>query len=255
MRRVVQLVLVAGLAVTHLSAAEIANLRNGFGIRHERHETLGETTRLYLSADASSSYVDVATAQIESFEPAPAETANANRTTDTRDLQAIIGNASARSRIDADFIASVIRAESGGNPQAVSRKGARGLMQLMPRTASNLGVSDSLDPAENVDGGVRYLRELLLQYNGDAAKALAAYNAGPQRVQQYGGVPPYRETHAYVARVINDYNHRKIAEMKANPTLPSAGVKSRTGHPRSSHAGTEQKTSSAQTTVAISGGK
>ena len=87
-------------------------------------------------------------------------------------------------------------------------------MQLMPQTASTLGVKNSFDPAENVDGGVRYLRELLLQYNGDAAKALAAYNAGPHRVQQYDGVPPYRETHAYVARIINDYNRKKVAEAK-----------------------------------------
>ena len=111
----------------------------------------------------------------------------------------------------------MIRAESGNNPRAVSRKGAQGLMQLMPQTASNLGVKNSFDPAENVDGGVRYLRELLLQYNGDAAKALAAYNAGPQRVQQYNGVPPYRETHAYVARVITDYNRKKLADRKKQP--------------------------------------
>ena len=116
--------------------------------------------------------------------------------------------------MDADFIASVIRAESGNNPRAVSPKGAQGLMQLMPGTASKLGVKDSFDPAENVDGGVRYLRELLLLYNNDMIKALAAYNAGPQRVQQYKGVPPYRETHAYVARVINDYNRKKLAQRK-----------------------------------------
>ena len=114
----------------------------------------------------------------------------------------------------------MIRAESSNNPRAVSPKGAKGLMQLMPQTASALGVKDSFDPADNVDGGVRYLRDLLLQYNGDAAKALAAYNAGPHRVQQYGGVPPYRETHAYVARVINDYNRKKVAQMRKQ--TPSA---------------------------------
>ena len=87
-------------------------------------------------------------------------------------------------------------------------------MQLMPGTASQLGVKDSFDPADNVDGGVRYLRQLLLLYNNDMVKALAAYNAGPQRVQQYKGVPPYSETRAYVARVIKDYNRKKLAERK-----------------------------------------
>ena len=123
--------------------------------------------------------------------------------------------------MDADFIASVIRAESGNNPHAISRKGAQGLMQLMPGTASKLGVKNSFDPAENVDGGVRYLRELLLLYNNDMVKALAAYNAGPQRVQQYKGVPPYHETHAYVARVINDYNRKKLAQRKHQQKPPT----------------------------------
>jgi soluble lytic murein transglycosylase-like protein len=202
------------LALTQLPAAEMANLRNGFSIRHEWHETLGATTRLYMHRDASGEFVDVTTAQIESFEAAPPDPEKPEATPTTADLPSIIGDASARSRIDADFIASVIHAESRGNPRAVSPKGARGLMQLMPQTASALGVKNSFDPAENVDGGVRYLRELLLQYHGDAAKALAAYNAGPQRVQQYGGVPPYRETHAYVAKVINDYNRKKTAAAK-----------------------------------------
>ena len=214
MRRALQLGLVVALAATQLRAAEVANLSNGFSIRHEHHETLGGTTRLYLSSDASGGYVEVATSRIESFEPAPPEPNNATASPSTQNLSAIIGEASARSQIDADFIASVIRAESGNNARAVSRKGAKGLMQLMPETASSLGVKDSFDPAANVDGGVRYLRELLLSYNGDAAKALAAYNAGPERVQQYHGVPPYPETHAYVSRVISDYNRKKIAEAR-----------------------------------------
>ena len=167
-------------------------------------------------------YVDVATAEIESFAPAPPEPMSSGVTAPAKqELSQIISSASASSQIDADFIASVIRAESGNNPRAVSRKGAQGLMQLMPQTANSLGVKDSFDPAENVDGGVRYLRELLLQYNGDAAKALAAYNAGPQRVQQYNGVPPYRETHAYIARVITDYNRKKTAEARRQGQPPA----------------------------------
>jgi len=222
MHKSLQIAIVAALTLTQAHAAEIATLRNGFSIRHEKHETQGQTTRLYLSSESPGSYIDVNTVDIESFEAAPPDTQASNGVSGTRNLQAVISDASARSQIDADFIASVIRAESGGNPRAVSRKGAQGLMQLMPQTANQLGVSNSFDPEENVEGGVRYLRELLLQYNGDAVKALAAYNAGPQRVQQYNGVPPYRETHAYVARVINDYNRKKTAEMKKNKQTAAA---------------------------------
>src|SRR5664279_2646507 len=223
MRRLIQLGLLMFFAGSLVSAAEIDNLSNGFSIRHERHETLGDTTRLYLSSEITSSYVDVPTSRIADFEPAPTEPrVSSSPISAKQDLNGIISSASSRSQIDADFIASVIRAESGNNPRAVSRKGAKGLMQLMPQTASTLGVNNSFDPAENVDVGVRYLRELLLQYNGDAAKALAAYNAGPQRVQQYHGVPPYRETHAYVARVITDYNRKKLAQSKAQGKGASA---------------------------------
>jgi soluble lytic murein transglycosylase-like protein len=203
-------------AVSQLPAAEMANLRNGFSLRHEHHEVVGDTTRLYMSADPAGGYVDVATAEIESFEPAPPEPQENATAVPAKalDLNAIVSAASSQHQIDADFIASVIHAESANNPRAISPKGAQGLMQLMPGTASKLGVKDSFDPAENVDGGVRYLRELLLLYNGDMAKTLAAYNAGPQRVQQYKGVPPYRETHVYVARIIKDYNRKKLAERK-----------------------------------------
>ena len=109
-------------------------------------------------------------------------------------------------------------------------------MQLMPGTASKLGVSNAFDPRANVEGGTRYLSELLERYNFDVIKALAAYNAGPQRVQQYGGVPPYYETRTYVARIVRDYNRKKIAERKAaaatakatrsqKPATPAAAVK------------------------------
>jgi hypothetical protein len=198
-----------------LNAAELANLRNGFSLRHEHHEVFGEKTRLYMSADPAGGYVDVPTAEIESFEPAPPDPQDAaSQPAKSQDLKSIVTAASQQHQVDADFIASVIKAESANNPRAVSPKGAQGLMQLMPGTASQLGVKNSFDPADNVDGGVRYLRALLLLYNNDMVKALAAYNAGPQRVQQYKGVPPYRETHAYVARVINDYNRKKLAERK-----------------------------------------
>ena len=223
MHKALQFGLLSILAVMQLPAAEIANLRNGFNIRHERHESLGEITRLYLDNERTGSFVDVATSQIASFEPAPSEPNLPNsQVSATQTLNAIISNASSRSQIDADFIASVIHAESANNPRAVSHKGAQGLMQLMPETAKNLGVRNSFDPAENVDGGVRFLRELLLRYNGDAAKALAAYNAGPRRVQQYNGVPPFRETHAYIARVINDYNRLKLAQRRQQSNPASA---------------------------------
>jgi hypothetical protein len=113
---------------------------------------------------------------------------------------------------------SVIKAESGFNVRAVSPKGAQGLMQLMPGTASQLGVPNAFDPQANVEGGTRYLRELLERYNFDLVKALAAYNAGPQRVEQFGGVPPFHETQAYVARIVKDFNKKKIAQAKPGTT-------------------------------------
>ena len=205
------------LASLPLHAADLANLSNGFSLRHDHHETMGANTRLYMSPDPAGGYVDVPTAEIQSFEPAPPDPQEVSAAAvKSRDLKSIVSAASDQHQVDADFIASVIHAESGNNPHAVSRKGAQGLMQLMPGTASWLGVKDSFDPEQNVDGGVRYLRALLLLYNNDMVKALAAYNAGPQRVQQYKGIPPYSETHAYVARVIKDYNRKKMAERKSH---------------------------------------
>jgi hypothetical protein len=110
---------------------------------------------------------------------------------------------SARHGVDATLVESVIRAESAFNPTAVSRTGARGLMQLMPKTAVMLGVRDSFNPRENIDGGVRHLRYLLDRYPGNVALAVAAYNAGESAVDSYRGIPPYTETQQYVQRVLN----------------------------------------------------
>ncbi len=116
-------------------------------------------------------------------------------------FDSIITAAAVRHRLDEKLISSVIAAESNFDPLAVSPKNARGLMQLMPDTARRLGVTDIFDPEQNINAGARYLRELLDRYNGDLTLALAAYNAGPDRVAQYRGVPPFPETRAYLSRI------------------------------------------------------
>jgi hypothetical protein len=204
------------VACLSTSAAEMATLRNGFAIRHERHEVRDTVTRLYLSA-ATENYVDVPTSEISSFEEVIQRLAPAlvpgpvPDPSPAMDLDAMVSAASSRNNVDPDLIFSVIRAESGFNPNAISRKGAQGLMQLMPETAARLGVQNALDPADNVQGGTLYLGQLLMRYHNDIPLALAAYNAGPERVEQYQGVPPYQETRVYVARIIRDLSRKKAA--------------------------------------------
>jgi soluble lytic murein transglycosylase-like protein len=216
--RQVGLALLALALAAPAFAGERAVLRNGFAVRHERREALQEFTRLYLRADNDRSYIDVLTAEIVAFEveeiapPLPGASAEEKP---SRSLEEIIAAASDRHLIDADLIRIIIAAESRGNPRAVSPKGARGLMQLMPETAAELGVVDAFDPETNVEAGTRYLRMLLERYQNDLVRALAAYNAGPERVRQHNGVPPYHETMGYVSRIVREFNRVKLAARKA----------------------------------------
>ena len=118
------------------------------------------------------------------------------------EIEAHIREVALRYEIQPILVAAIVEAESEFNPRAVSRRGARGLMQLMPGTASSLRVSDTFDPYENIEGGVRHLRQLMDRYHGNLPVVLAAYNAGEQAVRVYGGVPPYRETRRYVSRIL-----------------------------------------------------
>ena len=120
-------------------------------------------------------------------------------------IEDMIREVSARYRVDPALVRAVIETESHWNSSAVSRKGAQGLMQLVPGTAQELGVHNAFDPKQNLDGGVRYLRTLLERYNGDLDRALAAYNAGPHAVDRAGGVPQFRETRDYVHKVTDSY--------------------------------------------------
>lgn len=138
---------------------------------------------------------------------APRELASSGTSTDWKDdrLDRIVREAAERHNVDPALVKAVITTESGWNPQAVSRKGAVGLMQLIPQTAQRFGVNNSFDPAQNVEGGTSYLRSLLDRYNGDLSKSLAAYNAGERAVDLSGGIPDYRETRSYVQKVTANY--------------------------------------------------
>lgn len=134
-----------------------------------------------------------------------------------KSLDEIVADISKEFSIDSHLVKAIIRAESNCDPAAVSRKGAQGLMQLMPGTAKELNVAKPLDPRENIIGGVKYIKGLLASY-GDLRLALAAYNAGPGTVRKYQGIPPYRETITYVKKVIRYYN-----DFKDNPQLRLSG--------------------------------
>jgi soluble lytic murein transglycosylase-like protein len=224
------LLLLAGFA-TPARAAEHVTLRNGFDLVCDHRETAGDHVRLYMSA-TDANFLEVRPEEIQSSEtiilpapppvPAPAALLPPPEPT-AADIQEMTAKAGRAHDLDVELLASVIRAESGGNVHAVSRAGARGLMQLMPGTADQLGVSDSFRADQNINGGTAYLNALLLRYHDNLAWALAAYNAGPAAVDKYHGIPPYRETRLYVARIIQDFNRRMLAAARiANSLVASA---------------------------------
>jgi len=220
-------------------AGEHVTLRNGFELNCVRSERVGDKVRLYLAGDTpaawNANYLEIARdaiVRVETVADAPriavkaaAKTgiktgirtgAEATAAAPTRaEIHEMLAHSGEAHHIDTDLLASVMKAESGGQVRAVSRAGAQGLMQLMPKTASEMGVEDAFRPEENIAGGTAYLDELLTRYRDNIALALAAYNAGPAAVDRYHGVPPYRETQAYVARVIREFNRRKQAALVA----------------------------------------
>jgi soluble lytic murein transglycosylase-like protein len=190
--------LVLGMASP--ARADIALLRSGATLKVTSHRVENGTVTMDLQGGGQ---VAVAESELRGIVPDEVlEELAAAPATGGSELASLIEEAARRHAVDPELLRAVIGVESAFRPDAVSRKGAQGLMQLMPATARSLGVKDAFDPADNVEGGTRHLRTLIDRYHGDVERALAAYNAGEGAVQRHGGVPPYAETRAYVAKVL-----------------------------------------------------
>jgi soluble lytic murein transglycosylase-like protein len=206
----------AAIALVLLGAAsaraEIAVLANGQTLKITARRV--EADRIYLSLKDGGE-VGILPAEVRGFVPDEVIDEVLAPMTAGTDVRALAVAAARRHGLDPNLVLAVVGVESGFQPDAVSQKGAQGLMQLMPATARELGVIDALDPAQNLDGGTRYLRMLMARYGGDLGKALAAYNAGPGAVRRHRGVPPYRETHHYIDRVLKRYQRTRGAKAPA----------------------------------------
>ena len=213
--------------------AEYIVLQSGLRLHVTGYQLLGEKYRLQMQGgwmDVSVSDVakiepeEVFTPTTQPAPPTPAPVAAANQSP----YYEFVLAAASRYGVDAELISSVMEVESHFNPKAISAKNARGLMQLLPETAARLGVKDIFDPKENIDGGTHYLHDLLQLYKNDLTLALAAYNAGPEKVQKYGNVPPYRETQSYVKQV-----KRKYQKNKSTPAAKTTEAPAKTAGPAS----------------------
>ncbi len=196
-RGLLALVLVPALAGS--ARAEIAVLSNGLTLKLDSHRAEEGQVVLVLRGGGE---LGVPSSLVRGFVP---DEVLDELDVPGADLEALAVAAARRHGLDPRLVLAVVSVESGFRPQAVSPKGAQGLMQLMPTTASALGVGDAFDPEQNLEGGVRHLGSLLSLYDGDVRRALAAYNAGEGAVARHNGVPPYAETQAYVRRVLQQY--------------------------------------------------
>jgi len=207
------------LAASVPARADYVVLRSGARLNVTGYEILGDRYRLHLKGGVA----EVPVTDIVAIEPEEIFEPSTEPLTDKTPFQKLIREAAARYNLDPTLIHSVIAIESNFDPKAVSRKNARGLMQLMPRTAELMGVKDSFDPSQNIDGGSHYLSDLLKKYKNDITLALAAYNAGPDSVDKYGRrIPPYLETMKYVQRIAKTY--AKLKADAANPTNATTGL-------------------------------
>ncbi|HEX7696053.1 MAG TPA: lytic transglycosylase domain-containing protein [Candidatus Acidoferrum sp.] len=212
------LLLTLGLLAAPALRAEYVVLRSGQRLKVTGYQVVGDKYRLQMGSGT----VEIAAEDVVAIEPEEVFTPLPAKPIVKAPYRELVEAAAARYKVDADLITSVIAVESNFDPKALSPKNARGLMQLLPETAERLGVQNIYDPQENIDAGTRYLRELLQRYNNDLALALAAYNAGPERVQQYGRVPPFAETLSYVRRVKRSYEKTKSKASAKTPSRPGA---------------------------------
>jgi hypothetical protein len=214
------ILLVLALAAFAAGArADYFVLRSGARLNVTAYQLVGERYRIQINGGSA----EIAAADVIAIEPEEIFISAPRMPLIQAPYGDVIQSAAKKYSVDADLIFSVIAAESNFNPRAISRRGARGLMQLLPATGTRFGVKDIFDPAQNIDAGTQYLRDLMARYQGDLVLTIAAYNAGPGAVERYGRVPPYNETISYVRAIRKTYAQRKSknspkTEAKAVPT-------------------------------------